>query len=509
MRAVRAPSSWSQNTCSASTVWMGYRAKPPGRAMSESLDRTVNRLTEGPIGRALWNLSLPIVLSNTLYTSHQLVNTFWVGRLGAAAVAAVSVSFPVLFLLVSLGGGLSVAGSILIAQYSGARDQAMVNHVAAQTLVMVVAISAVLSILGYAAVKQILHAMGIGPEVFDQAASYMRVSFLGIVFMFSFVMFQSILRGTGEVKLPLYIVMFSVTLNLLLDPLLIFGWGPVPAFGVVGAAWATLITQAMSTAVGFKILTGSRYGVRLQFSKFAPDWKLIKRVFLLGFPASIEQSMQALGITLMTVIVAGFGTLAIAAYGIGFRVLTFVIIPALGISMATATLVGQNIGAGNIQRAIRVATLSSWAAFCILTVAGVAFYAAAPQVVRFFVPGDEALVVSGALVVRFMSISFGFIGLQQSLMGAFRGAGDTFMPMTLAIINVWVLQLPVAYLLGRHTSLGVVGLWYTFPISAIVTAALAVLRFRTHSWRRLIRTEESALREKVTQEILIEEEGLP
>jgi putative MATE family efflux protein len=477
--------------------------------MANSLNERVSKLTEGPIGKALWSLAVPIVLSNTLYTSHQLINTFWVGRLGATAVAAVSVSFPILFLLVSLGGGLSVAGSILIAQYAGARDQAMVNHVSAQTLVMVVVISALFSLLGYLLVEPILHLMRIGPDVVAQAAAYMRVSFSGIVFMFWFVTVQSILRGTGEVRLPLYIVTFSVIVNLVLDPILIFGWGPMPALGVVGAAYATLFTQAASSLVGFKILSGSRYGVRLHFGDFAPDWKLIKRVFLLGLPASIEQSMQALGITLMTVIVAGFGTVAIAAYGIGFRVLTFVIIPALGISMATATLVGQNIGAGNVPRALKVASLSGRAAFLILAGAGLVFFLMAAHVVRFFVPGDEALIVQGASVVRFMAISFGFIGLQQSLMGAFRGAGDTFMPMLLAIVNVWVLQLPVAYLLSKHTTLGVTGLWYTFPISAVIIAILALLRFRSDSWRKLRPTSAQQLQRRVTEEILIEEEGLP
>jgi len=476
--------------------------------MKDSLDRAVTRLTEGSIVKALWSLSLPIILSNTLYTSHQLVNTFWVGRLGADAVAAVSVSFPVLFLLMSLGGGLSIAGSILIAQYAGARDQAMVNHVSAQTLLMVIAISTCFSIIGYLTVEPILRLMGIGADIFAEAASYMRVSFMGIVFMFCFFMFQSILRGVGEAKLPLYVVAFSVALNLLLDPLLIFGWGPIPRLGVVGAAYATLFTQGISAFVGFKILAGSRYGVRVRAQDLAPDWPLMKRVFFLGLPASIEQSMQALGITVMTVIVAGFGTLAIAAYGIGFRVLTFVIIPALGISMATATLVGQNIGAGNVRRAKEVARLSTRWAFLVLTTAGVVCFAAAGPIVRFFVPADESLIASGALVVRFMAICFGFIGLQQSLMGAFRGAGDTFMPMILAIVGVWVLQIPTAYLLSRHTSLGVVGLWYAFPISAVGTAALTLLRFRTHTWRRLARSKEEELREKVTEEILIEE-GLP
>ena len=473
--------------------------------MKDSLDRAVTRLTEGSIVRALWSLSLPIILSNTLYTSHQLVNTFWVGRLGADAVAAVSVSFPILFLLMSLGGGLSIAGSILIAQYAGARDQAMVNHVAAQTLLMVIAISAFFSIIGYLAVEPILRLMGIGADIFAEAARYMRVSFMGIVLMFSFFMFQSILRGVGEARLPLYVVAFSVTLNLILDPLLIFGWGPIPRLGVVGAAYATLFTQGISAFVGFKILSGSRYGVRVRIGDLALDWPLMKRVFFLGLPASIEQSMQALGITVMTVIVAGFGTLAIAAYGIGFRVLTFVIIPALGISMATATLVGQSIGAGNVRRAKDVARLSSRWAFFVLTAAGVVCFAAAEPIVRFFVPADDRLIAGGALVVRFMAISFGFVGLQQSLMGAFRGAGDTFMPMILAIISVWVLQIPAAYLLSRHTPLGVAGLWYAFPISAVGTAALTVLRFRTHSWRRLTRSKEEELREKVTEEILIEE----
>jgi putative MATE family efflux protein len=477
--------------------------------MPEPLRQTVSRLTEGPIGKALWSLSIPIVLSNTLYTSHQLINTFWVGRLGATAVAAVSVSFPVLFLLVSLGGGLSVAGSILIAQYAGARNQAMVNHVAAQTLAAVVAVSLILSLVGHAGVERVLHLMGIGSDVFAQAASYMRVSFMGIVFMFSFVMIQSILRGTGEVRLPLYIVAFSVVVNLILDPILIFGWGPVPRSGVVGAAYATLLTQGASALLGFRILSGSRYGVRLRYAGYAPDWKLLKRIFLLGLPASIEQSMQALGIALMTVIVAGFGTVAIAAYGIGFRILTFIIIPALGISMATATLVGQNVGAGNPARALEVTALSARAAFGILAAAGIAFFAGAPYVVRFFVPHDPALIAQGATVVRFMAVSFGFIGLQQSLMGAFRGAGDTFVPMTLAIVNVWLLQLPVAYLLSRHAALGASGLWYAFPVSAVTTAGLGLLRFRTHSLRDLRRVAEDELRQKVTAEILLEEEGLP
>jgi Na+-driven multidrug efflux pump len=187
--------------------------------MHNTLDQNVIRLSQGSIGKALFELSVPIVLSNTLYTSHQLVNAFWVGRLGAGAVAAVSVNFPVLFLMVSLGGGLAVAGSILVTQYAGARNYTAVNHVSAQTLLMVVATSAVLSVIGYVLVTPILRWMGTGADIFEDSAHYMRVSFMGIVFMFTFAMFQSILRGIGEVKIPLYVIALSVILNLILDPL--------------------------------------------------------------------------------------------------------------------------------------------------------------------------------------------------------------------------------------------------------------------------------------------------
>lgn len=473
--------------------------------MSDTLDRNIQRLTEGSIVRALATLAVPIILTNALHTSHQLINTFWVGRLGADAVAAVSVSFPLIFLLLSLGGGLAIAGSILTAQYAGARDRAMVNHVSAQTLLMVIVVSLLFSVMGYFAVPSILRLMGIGADIFDITAHYMRVSFLGIVFIFGFAMFQSIMRGIGEVKAPLYVVAGSVALNLVLDPLFIYGWGPLPAGGVAGAAWATLISQGLAAAVGLRLLFGRRYGLHLRARDFVPDGALIRRVFMLGLPASIEQSMQALGITVMTVIVSSFGTLAIAAYGMGFRIFTFIVIPAFGISMATATLVGQSMGAGNRQRGEEIAVLSAWVAFILLSAAGVAVFFGAVPIVRFFVPADPALIEQGALVVRLMAISFGFVGAQMGLSGAFRGAGDTVATMVLAIVSIWVLQLPLAWLLAKHTSLGSTGLWLAYPLSSIVTTVASIVYFRRGRWKKIDVSSGARLRKKVTEGILIEE----
>src|ERR1700735_1888772 len=186
---------------------------------------------EGPIGRALFQLAVPIILGNILQTGYQLTDAFWVGHLGGAAEAAVAVSFPVTFLVIALGAGLAVAGATLSAQYMGAGRQDMVNHVAAQTMMMVTITSAVLGAAGYVMAPHLLDLMGVAPDVYAGALGFMRVSFVGIIFVFAYGMFQALMRGVGETRTPLMIVLGTVILNLLLDPLFIFGLGPLPPQG--------------------------------------------------------------------------------------------------------------------------------------------------------------------------------------------------------------------------------------------------------------------------------------
>src|SRR5581483_3272714 len=197
------------------------------------MNRPSNHLLEGPILKGLLRLAVPVVFANVLQSGYQLIDAFWVGRLGGAAVAAVSASFPVMFLMMALGMGLAMAGSILTAQYRGAGNDSMVAHVAAQTLNMVWALSIVLSIAGYFFTPTLLHWMGVARDVYAGALGFMQVSFVALVFNFTFFVFQSIMRGIGRPTLPVYIVAATVLLNFILDPLFIFGWGPVPAFGVM------------------------------------------------------------------------------------------------------------------------------------------------------------------------------------------------------------------------------------------------------------------------------------
>lgn len=444
----------------------------------------------GSIPQALLTLAVPIVLANILQAGYQLTDAFWVGRLGAAAVAAVSISMPVTFLVIAMGAGLSVAGATLTAQYIGAGRQDMVNHVAAQTLMMVTFTSILLAALGVFLSPYLLVLLGVAQDVYDGALGFMRVSFVGIIFVFIFAMFQSLMRGVGETKIPLYIVLGTVVLNFFLDPLFIFGYGSFEGLGVKGAAVATLATQSIAAILGVYVFLHGKHGIQLKWREFKPDFSYIKKAFFLGFPCSVELSTRGLGLMMMTFLIATFGTLTIAAYGIGANVLQVITIPAMGLSMAVSTLVGQNIGAGNIQRAARITHLGTLYGFGALTLVGVFAYAAAPYIVAFFVPNDAGVIREGAHFIRIMCLAWGGIGIQLTIVSAFRASGNMMNAMVIALISQWMIQFPLAYILSKHTQLGADGLWWSFPATNVLIALISVCWFARGSWKKTRITEE-------------------
>ncbi|MCA9371122.1 MAG: MATE family efflux transporter, partial [Candidatus Peregrinibacteria bacterium] len=349
-------------------------------------------LTEGPILSSLFSLSVPIVLSNLLQSAYQITDTFWVGRLSAEAVAAVSISFPISFLLMAIGGGLPMAGAVLVSQYKGKGDDVAVNHTVAQTFLFIIGIAVLLTSIGYVSAEHIIRFMGAAPAVISDATLFLRVTFLGYLFVFMFFVFESLMRGFGEPKLPMKIVLATVLLNLVLDPLFIFGYGIIPPMGVAGAAMATFCTQALAALIGTLALLRGQYGMHIRLQDLRPDLLFFRQAFFLGLPSSIEQSTRALGMTVMTLLAASFGTMAVAAYGIGVRMLILVIIPALGLSIATSTFVGQNIGAGHIDRAERATRIGAGIGFLILSTCGVLLFFFARPLTLFFIPeGGEAV----------------------------------------------------------------------------------------------------------------------
>lgn len=462
-------------------------------------------LLQGPIPRALWSLAVPIILGNVLQTSYQLTDAFWVGRLGAAAVAAISVSFPVTFLVIALGSGLAMAGATLTSQYMGAGRQDMVNHVAAQTMLMVVITSVLFGALGYALAPALLELLGVAADVHANALGFMRVSFVGIIFVFTYAMFQALMRGVGETRMPLYIVAATVLLNFALDPIFIFGWGPLPALGVMGAALATLVTQALASFFGIFIFVRGRHGIHLAWRGFRPDPVYIKRAFFLGVPGSIELSTRALGLMVMSFLVASFGTTTIAAYGVGSNILQIVTIPVMGMSMAVSTLVGQNMGAGNIARASRTVTLGTLVSFVMLSVVGVVAWICAPLLVAFFIPHDAEVVREGARFIRIMCLAWGGIGVQLCIVSAFRASGNMLNAMIIAMVSQWVIQFPLAYVLAKHTTLQAHGLWWSFPVTNIAVALVSLAWFARGSWKSGRLTEDDRQIVRITEEAITEE----
>ena len=437
-------------------------------------------------------MAWPIILANVLQAAYQLTDSFWVGRLGQKAVAAVTISGPIIFLTMALGIGFAIAGSILVAQYFGAKDEKMINKSAGQTLLMVIGVSILFSAIGWIFAPYILRIMGATDDFFAPALSFLRISFIGLIFNFSFFMFQSIMRSIGRAKVPIYIIVGTVLLNFLLDPILMLGFGPIPALGVTGVALATLSTQCLAALIGFSILFSGKRGIKLHKQDFHPDIKFIKRSFLLGLPSSIDQSARSLGMAVMTALITSFGTIAIASYGAGSNIVQVSVIIGLGLAAANSILVGHNIGAGNIERAEKTAKYSGRIAFIFLTSLGILIYFLAPYLVAFFIPGEAQAIASGSAYLRTTSLFFGFMGLQMVFSSVFQASGNTLVSMSLTIFSQWIVQLPLAYFLSRYTSLGINGIWLSFPINNLIVTFVSWLAFKSGYWKkkRLINKEK-------------------
>jgi putative MATE family efflux protein len=448
------------------------------------MKKSVNKLSNSKLLKNLLTLAIPIIFANMLQTAYNLTDIFWVGRLGAEAVAAVTMSFPAILVSLFLIGGFSIAGTILVSQYKGKKNQRKINHVATQTISVGTVLAIITGIMGYFIAPSLIQAMGTEAIVEQGAISYLQISFIGMVFVFGFMIFESLMRGIGKPKIPMLIVLGTVLLNLLLDPLFIFGYGIIPGFGVGGAAIATTFTQGIAFLVGLYFIFKGRGGIKLNFKKFKFDFPLIKKMFKLGIPTSIEQSSRSFSMLLLIFIVTQFSTGVIAAYGIGIRIMTFIMIPSFGISIATSTLVGMAMGAKQIEKADRISRISMWTAFFGIGFLSLILFLFSSDVAAFLLPGDPIVIETASLFVKLTSLAFGFIGIQLALIGTLRGAGDTKSAMMLALVTIWGIRLPLAYLLPIYTDLSYLGVWLAFPIEGVIGAFIVMLIFFKGDWKK-------------------------
>lgn len=444
-------------------------------------DKTRYQILEGPIIGAILRIAIPIIFANTLQTVYQLIDTFWVGRLGAEAVAAVSLSFPILFLLMSFGIGFSMAGSIFVAQFNGKDDKKNVCLATAQALSLATVSAVVISIIGFLSSGFLMSFFTDDPIVFAMAVDYLKVSFLGMIAMFVYFTFQAVYRGIGEVKIPMYIILATVVINFFIDPLFMYGYGIIPALGVTGVALATVVTEAMAALIAIFLLARGKQGIKLRFSDLKMKREWVNKIFALGLPSSLEHSSRAIGMVVMTLVVSYFGTIAIASFGIGSRILSFIIIPAIGLSIATSSLVGNNLGARQKERAEIIVKTALKIGFVSLSVIGIFLFLFASHIAKFFVPNEPEVITIATDFLHYVALTFGFIGIQMVVIGTLKAAGMTVTSMILALFNaVMVLILSLSFAFG--VSMGVLGIWIAYPINNILSAVLAWYYYKKKDW---------------------------
>ncbi|WP_423747562.1 MATE family efflux transporter (plasmid) [Haladaptatus sp. SPP-AMP-3] len=452
-------------------------------------------LTNGGIVKPLLFLSLPIVITNLMQTAYNLADTFWLGQYSTEALAAISFGFPMVFLLISLGMGLSVAGSVLVAQHTGAEETKQAEYAASQTVTFALIASALLGAIGYPVVRPFLAFLGASPEVLPGATAYMQVVALGLPFMFGFFVFISLMRGAGDTITPMVVMFGTVVLNVILDPFLINGWaiGPVafPELGIQGAAIATVLSRGVAMFVGLVIMESGTRGIQIHLADMKPDLQYLRKILQIGVPASIEGTGRALSINALLLIVGLFSTSVVAAFGIGTRVFSVIFMPAIAVARGVETMSGQNIGAGKYDRAEQANYVAAKGLFLVLGVIGVLIFLVPTPIVSVFTD-DAAVLDVGAEFLRYVALSFGFIGIMRAFTGGFRGAGKTLVAAAISILTLAGIRLPIAYIASQGilpTNLwffgqpDVRGIWLAFFVSNVAGALIAWLWFRRGTWR--------------------------
>ena len=439
--------------------------------------------TRGSITRNIWALALPIITTNLLQSTFNVVDIWFVGRLGPDAIAAVSMSGVVMMLIIVVGAGLSIATTAMVARRIGARNRSGATKIAVQSLQLTVLASLCVTVLGVSTARHTLIWLGASPDVWRLGTPYLRIIFAGCLPMFLLFMVGAILLGAGDAMTPMKVMGGSTLLNILLDYLLIFGPGPFPRMGVMGAAVGSTLARGLGMVVGMLVLCHPGSAVPLRGARLHLDWKTMGTLVKLGIPGSAQLALRNLSALVLTRLVAEFGTLALAGYGIGMRINMVLMSIGFGIGASSAALVGQNLGAGQPSRAERTGWTAAgqWAA--VMATVGAIFWFYAPHLVGLF-SSETGVVEAGGSFIRTVSWVYPFLAISLVLARSLNGAGDTVSPTVIITVGLFGLRIPLALFLSRGTGLGVEGIWLAIASSMVTDGSLMALWFSRGVWKR-------------------------
>ncbi|HWY43943.1 MAG TPA: MATE family efflux transporter [Candidatus Sulfotelmatobacter sp.] len=461
-------------TVAAPSFWSSVR---------ESLRGSHQDFTTGNLNRAIILLAIPMVLEMVLESLFAVVDVFWVGRLGADAVATVGLTESLLSLVFAVGLGLSLSTTAMVARRIGEKDPKAAAVAGVQAIALGLAVSLLVGIPCFFFAPNLLRLMGASPQIVQVGSGYARIMLGGSGAILLLFLNNAIFRGAGDAAIAMRLLWVSNIINLILDPCLIFGLGPFHKFGVTGAALATFTGRSIGVLYQFyRLLRGSER-IRILREQIHLNFEVLFRLVRVSLTGILQFAIAHTSWIGLVRIVSVFGSAALAGYTIAIRILIFIILPSWGLSNAAATLVGQNLGAKQPERAEKSVWRTGLYNMIFLGVVGVFFILFAEPVIRLFTHDPEVvpLAVSALRIFSYGNIGYAYA---MVMLQAFNGAGDTITPTIVNFFAFWMLEIPLAYFLAIHTSMKAHGVYWSVVVAEASMAAISIVLFKRGYWKR-------------------------
>jgi putative MATE family efflux protein len=458
--------------------------KADGTGSTEGRPAAVHKdWTQGSIFGSLWGLAWPMTISALVEQLGPTVDMIWMGKLGQAAMAGVGVAGLAVMTVNAARMGLNTGIRAMISRAIGAKDLEEANRVAQQGLVASTIFAIIMAIIGGFFSESILRLLGVTPEVVEKGADYMRIQLVGSIFMSLGMLANGIMQASGDTVTPMKLIIAGRLFHVVLCPFLIFGWWIFPRLEVNGAAITNIIQYAfISAGIGLWILFSGRSRLKPTMKGFHFDGKILWRMFKVGLPSSITGMERNFASLVMVALISPFGTVAVAAHSLLNRIDPFLHMPATGFGQAAGVLAGQNLGARQPERAEKAGWTAAFIFTGFMVIASLLVLFIPGPIVRIFNSSPD-LVNLAIVFLRIEIVNYMVFGFVTVLMNCLNGCGDTWIPMITNLVSIWVVQVPLAFFMSKHTNLGVYGVRWAIAIAIVIRALVYIAYWKAGRWK--------------------------
>ncbi len=441
--------------------------------------------TSGSIRKAIVMLSIPMILEMCMESVFALVDIAYVSQVSVNAVATIGLTESVVTLIYAVAIGLSMAAAAIVARRVGEKDIQGARQSAVQAIALGILLSIFIGAFGFVYAKEILQLMGAEPDVIKEGYGYTQLLLGGNITILLLFLINAIFRGAGDASIAMWVLIISNGLNIVLDPIFIFGWGPIPEYGVMGAAIATNIGRGTAVLIQLLVLFFGWSRIKIGFSDLVLNIKLIFNLVKISLGGIAQFLIGTSSWVFLMRMMSEFGSEALAGYTIAIRVIMFTMMPAWGMSNAAATLVGQNLGAKQPDRAEKSVWITGKYNAIFMGIVSVAYLLFAHEIIAWF-NTNSVVVENGGLCLQVIALGYIFYAYGLVVPQAFNGAGDTKTPTKINLISFWLFQLPIAYIFAITFDLGPLGVFLAITIAQILLAIISIFWFRKGHWKQTL-----------------------